>query len=243
MKPGYKMKQSEIADKDTSFPDVLDAFYAWFEQNASSAISPALHTPVPSVTTADVRSVFLGVNPRKATSADRIPSHALRSCVGQLAEVFTDIFNLSLLQAKVPICFKTIIIIPVSKKAHITCLNDYCPVALISRIMNCLEKLVMTHINSSLPAFLHPLQFAYRCNRKKGGEHAPIYINRPEVESVEFLGVIITDNLSWTSQVDATVKNAQYCFYFLRKFGTSIRTLTNFHRHTTESVLSGCITA
>eukprot|EP00061_Rhincodon_typus_P011425 g36417.t1 len=41
---------------------------------------------------------------------------------------------------------------------------------------------------------------------KKGGGHAPpIYITRTEVErveSVKFLGVTITDNLSWASHMD-----------------------------------------
>eukprot|EP00061_Rhincodon_typus_P004904 g23700.t1 len=31
--------------------------------------------------------------------------------------------------------------------------------------MKCFERLVMAHINSSLPSCLDPLQFAYRCNR------------------------------------------------------------------------------
>eukprot|EP00061_Rhincodon_typus_P016301 g44442.t1 len=38
--------------------------------------------------------------------------------------------------------------------------------------------------------------------RKKGGEHAPISINGTEVErvkSIQFFGVTITDDLSWTS--------------------------------------------
>eukprot|EP00061_Rhincodon_typus_P010119 g34163.t1 len=107
------MKQSKIADKVTSLPDALNTFYARFEQNASGSVSPALtgpDTPASSVTAAHVRLVFLGVNPRKATGPDRVPSHALRSCVDQLAQVFTDFFNLFLLQAKVPTCFKKTII-------------------------------------------------------------------------------------------------------------------------------------
>eukprot|EP00061_Rhincodon_typus_P014464 g41494.t1 len=54
--------------------------------------------------------------------------------------------------------------------------------------------------------------------RKKGGEHAPIYINRTRwrVKSIKFLG--------------------------LRKFGMSIRSLANFYRWTIESILSRCIT-
>eukprot|EP00061_Rhincodon_typus_P009448 g32965.t1 len=75
--------------------------------------------PVPSVTAADVRLVFLGVNPRKATGPDSIPSRALRSRVDQLAEVFTDIFNITLLKAEVPACFKNTNIIP--KERRSTC--------------------------------------------------------------------------------------------------------------------------
>eukprot|EP00061_Rhincodon_typus_P000332 g11347.t1 len=30
--------------------------------------------------------------------------------------------------------------------------------------MKCFERLVMAHINSSLPTYLNPLQFAYQCN-------------------------------------------------------------------------------
>jgi hypothetical protein len=53
--------------------------------------------------------------------------------------------------------------VPVPKKANITELNDYRPVALTSVIMKCFERLVKDHI--TLPATLDPLQFAYRPNR------------------------------------------------------------------------------
>ncbi|KAK1792142.1 hypothetical protein P4O66_001919 [Electrophorus voltai] len=43
--------------------------------------------------------------------------------------------------------------------------NDYRPVALISVMMKCFEKLVRDFITSSLPASTDPLQFAYRHNR------------------------------------------------------------------------------
>eukprot|EP00061_Rhincodon_typus_P018543 g47756.t1 len=91
------MKQCKLVDKDTFLLDVLNAFYAQFEQNTTGVAThapTALDTPVPSVTASDVRSVFLGVNPRKAMGPDSLPSQALRSCVDQLVEVFTDIFNL-----------------------------------------------------------------------------------------------------------------------------------------------------
>eukprot|EP00061_Rhincodon_typus_P001583 g15196.t1 len=116
---GYKMKQTKIVDKNTSLPDALNAFYAQLEQNASGAVLPAptvSDTPIPSDTAADVRSIFPGVNPRKVTGLDGVSGRALRSCVDQLAEVFTDIFILSFLQAEVPTCFKKTTIFPVPKK-------------------------------------------------------------------------------------------------------------------------------
>ena len=74
---------------------------------------------------ADVSKIFKRVNPRKAAGPDGILSRALRACTDQLAGVFTDIFNRCLSQSVVPTCFKMATIVPVSKKAKITELNDY----------------------------------------------------------------------------------------------------------------------
>eukprot|EP00061_Rhincodon_typus_P010117 g34159.t1 len=55
--------------------------------------------------------------------------------------------------------------------------------------------------------------------RKKRGEHAPIYINGTELErmnSTKFIRVTITNDLSWTSHVNATVKKAQQHLFFHR---------------------------
>ena len=53
-------------------------------------------------------------------------------------------------------------IVPVPKKAKVTELNYYRPIALTSVIMKCFERLVKDHITSTLPDTLDPLQFAYR---------------------------------------------------------------------------------
>eukprot|EP00061_Rhincodon_typus_P017221 g45811.t1 len=208
------------AGNDTSFPDMLNVCYAWFEQNTTGVampVSTAPDTPVPSVTTSDVRSVFLGVNPRNATGPGSVPGRALRSSVDQLAEVFTDIFNLSLLQAEVPTCFKKTTIIPVTKKAYAVYLYDYCPKALTAIIMKCFKRLIMapstpvsqlSSIPYSLPIDIIDPQRMPKTKeliidfRKKGGEYAPIDINGTELErvkSIKFLGVTITDDLSWIS--------------------------------------------
>ncbi|KAI3351336.1 hypothetical protein L3Q82_005880 [Scortum barcoo] len=150
-----------------SLPDELNTFYARFEST-----SPAVevqkaqedHCP-PVISRADVCRTLKRINTRKAPGPDGIPGRALKVCADQLADVFADIFNMSLLQSVVPTCFKETIIVPVPKKTKILSLNDYRPVALTSStIMKCFERLVKSFITSSIPDSLDPLQFAYRPN-------------------------------------------------------------------------------
>ncbi|KAI2655641.1 hypothetical protein H4Q32_024234 [Labeo rohita] len=112
----------------------------------------------------DVRKTLSRINPRKAAGPDNIPGCVLRDCAAQLTDVLTDIFNTSLSQTVVPTCLKSTSIIPVPKKSPVSCLNDYRPIALTPIMMKCFERLVMHHINSSLPNTLDPFQFAYRPN-------------------------------------------------------------------------------
>ena len=60
---------------------------------------------------------------------------------------------------------KVATIVPVPKKAKVTELKNYGPVALTSVIMKCFVRLVKDHITSTLPDTQDPLQFAYRPNR------------------------------------------------------------------------------
>jgi hypothetical protein len=117
-----------------------------------------------SFTAANVSKTFKRVNPRKAAGPDCISRRILRAYTDQLAGVFMDIFNQSLVQSAVPTYFKRATIVPVPKKAKVTELNGYLPVALTSVIILCSERLVMDHITSTLHDTLDPLQFAYRPN-------------------------------------------------------------------------------
>uniref|UniRef100_A0A8K9USR6 Reverse transcriptase domain-containing protein n=1 Tax=Oncorhynchus mykiss TaxID=8022 RepID=A0A8K9USR6_ONCMY len=161
----YRKKSSPVTDQDVLLPGRLNYFFARFEDNTVPLTRPATKTCGLSFTAAEVSKTFKRVNPRKAAGPDGIPSRALRACADQLAGVFTDIFNQSLYQSAVPTCFKRATIVPVPKKAKVTELNDYRPVALTSVIMKCFERLVKDHITSTLPDTLDPLQFAYRPNR------------------------------------------------------------------------------
>ncbi|KAI4905615.1 hypothetical protein NFI96_026967, partial [Prochilodus magdalenae] len=93
------------------------------------------------------------------------PKITSQACANELADVFTSIFNLSLRQCTVPTCYKTTTVVPLPKKNPPSCLNDYRPVALTPIIMKCFERVVLSHIQSSIPNTTDPLQYAYRSNR------------------------------------------------------------------------------
>ncbi|KAK3521675.1 hypothetical protein QTP70_015591 [Hemibagrus guttatus] len=132
-------------DSDASLPDALNSFYARFEAQNDVTTKKTIPPPEDQVlclTTADMRKTLCRVNPQKAAGPDNIPGRLLRKCAEQLADVFTDIFNISLSSVVVPMCLKTTTIIPVPKKSPVSCLNDYRP--------HLTEKLSLLGINTSL---------------------------------------------------------------------------------------------
>ncbi|KAK3537916.1 hypothetical protein QTP70_024569, partial [Hemibagrus guttatus] len=146
--------------RDASLPDALNSFYAQFEaQNDVKARKtiPPPEDQVLCLTTADVRKTLCRINPQKAAGPDNIPGRVLKECAEQLADVFTDIYNISLSSAIVPMCLKTTTLIPMPKKSPVSCLNDYCPIALTPIIMKCFERLVMRQIKDLLPPSLDPM--------------------------------------------------------------------------------------
>ncbi len=84
--------------------------------------------------------------------------------------------------------------------------------------------------------------------RRQSREHTPITIDKTPVEQVnsfKFLGVHVTEDLTWSAHTDAVLKKAHQRLFFLRrlrKFGTSPRILRSFYTCTVESILTGCIT-
>ncbi|KAK3569607.1 hypothetical protein QTP86_002602 [Hemibagrus guttatus] len=146
---------------------LLNDFYAQFEAQNNVEVRKTIPPPndqVLCLSLADVRRTLCRVNPWKSAGTDNIPGRVLRECAEQLADVFTDIFNISLTSAVVPTCLKTMTIIPVLKKSTVSCLNDYRPVALTPIMMKCFERLIMRQIKTQLPPSLDPLQFVYHPN-------------------------------------------------------------------------------
>ncbi|KAM9834861.1 protein ABHD18 isoform 1-T3 [Syngnathus typhle] len=83
--------------------------------------------------------------------------------------------------------------------------------------------------------------------RKGHTQHLPLTIDGAVVErvsSARFLGVHISEDLSWSTNTASLAKKAQRRLYFLRKLRrASARpaVMTTFYRGTIESVLSSCI--
>ena len=94
-----------------------------------------------TLSVADVSKTFKQVSIYKAAGHDGLPEHLLRACTDELAFVFTDIFNMSMIESIIPTCFKQTNIVPVPKNTKATCLNDNRPVALTSVAMKCFERL------------------------------------------------------------------------------------------------------
>ena len=85
--------------------------------------------------------------------------------------------------------------------------------------------------------------------RKRRAEQAPINIDRAVVEGDEFfkfLGVHITNKLSWSKHTMTVMKRAGqhlYRFRRLKRLVMGPQILKGFYSCTIESILTGCITA
>ena len=85
--------------------------------------------------------------------------------------------------------------------------------------------------------------------KKRRTEHTPILNDGAAVEQVEsfkFLGVHITNKLSWSKHTKTVVKRAQQSLFPLRRlkrFGMGPQILKRFYSCTIKSILTGCITA
>ncbi len=84
--------------------------------------------------------------------------------------------------------------------------------------------------------------------RRNSVDHPPLTIDSSTVErvsSTKFLGVHITEDLTWTTNTMSLSKKAQQRLHFLRQLKRASLLppiLTTFYRGTIESVLTSCIT-
>ncbi len=115
----YKSANSIPPNSNATLPDELNNFYARFDHGNTEPPIKAVLTPynLPlTLSTSDMCATLRKVNSHKAAGPYGIPGRVLRACAEQLAEVFTNIFNLSLVQSIVPNCLKTATIVLVPKQ-------------------------------------------------------------------------------------------------------------------------------
>ncbi|KAF7641217.1 hypothetical protein LDENG_00288860, partial [Lucifuga dentata] len=215
----YKGKTRNIVLSPASLPDDLNTFYARFDaDDTAPAMRPYVGEGADTLTLemAIVRRTFKKVNPRKAPGPDGIPGRVLRVCADQLAEVFTKIFNLSLSQSVVPTPFKSSNIIfkyaddttilglitdnnETAYREEVKALNSWCQDNNLSLNVSKTKEMIVDY------------------RRQQGGRHLLLYIGDAEVERVrsfKFLGVHITEDLSWTLHTDTVTKKAHQRLYF-----------------------------
>ncbi|KAI4887222.1 hypothetical protein NFI96_028270 [Prochilodus magdalenae] len=138
----YQQSSREVTTSHTTLLDQLNEFYARFEalnpghQRGVMAEGSTQNSSL-TVTSVEVCKALKRINPRKAAGPDNIPGRALKVCSSELAGVFVDIFNLVRVRVRV---------------------------APTPTVMKCFERIVMSHIQETIPDTLDPLQFAYRQN-------------------------------------------------------------------------------
>ncbi|KAK3521394.1 hypothetical protein QTP70_004125 [Hemibagrus guttatus] len=159
----------------------------------------------------DVTRAFRRVNTRKAAGPDGISGQVLRACADQLAPMFTEIFNLSLTHLVIPTCFKESIIF-ITPEENPSCFLQRLPPCSPDLVMKCLERLVKDFIISSPPDTLDLLHTKQERNYQTPVIESPV----ERVDSFRYLGVHITQDLSWSCHINTVVKKAWQRLYHLR---------------------------
>ncbi len=167
---GMHSKKSSISfagKSDYELVNDLNIFYNCLNNyDFSEEMSAYRNAPPFEITVKfSVFKLFRGVKEGKNPGSDKVSGRILNNCTGQLAEIFSSIFNKSLHLQRVPHLWKDSIIVPVPKIKTPKSLNDFWPIALTSLVMKVFEKTVKNKILGIIQGELDPLKFAYRAGR------------------------------------------------------------------------------
>ena len=83
-----------------------------------------IHAPI-ELSVCEVPRVLKQVNERKSSGLDGLSCKILKVCHMELCDIFTGIFNESLMFGIIYALWKTVTIIPIPKKYQPSVLNDY----------------------------------------------------------------------------------------------------------------------
>ena len=164
---GYHKDKPKINVPNVSeFVDELNTFYCRFDMEDFHLEKQRLQDQLSHCETSftvkedEVRDIFKKLKGRKSSGPDGIAPRLLKTCADELSPIFTELFQTSLLQRLIPDIWKLSAIVPVP-----IVMNDYCPVALTSVVMKCLEKIVLKQLIGHTEESLDGYQFAYRQGR------------------------------------------------------------------------------
>ena len=168
-----KTKTQITVDDGQTYADELNDFYARFDADSTpdensrfkSDNLTCFSDDAPTFHPDDTRKVFNSLKLNKSHGPDNVTPKLLKTCSSQLAVPFTEIFNSSIRQHKLPLIWRTSEIVPVPKRQKVSTLNDLRPVALTSVLVKCMEKLVLRFLLPCVEPFQDPYQFAYKSKR------------------------------------------------------------------------------
>ena len=147
----------------------LNTHFATADHSEHTTQSPSFH-PAKSTfhsklfSEDEVLHVLKTLNTRKATRADGIPPHLLRTLAPVIANSITKLFNKSLETGEIPKEWKSANITPIPKKTNDITVTNFRPISVLPVIAKAFESLVHKQLYSYLTAntILHSNQSGFR---------------------------------------------------------------------------------
>ena len=170
--------------KHTSSPNTFTAedFNSFFASNLQSDVPSLTSQVYVTDTFSDPLSVsevfvFLKKVRNKSSGPDGLPPWVIRDCALVLCPAVTHLFNRSLQESSVPLCFKCANVIPIPKCSRPHDVSDYRPISLLPVLSKILEKIVATKfILPVISKRLSKTQFAYVSRPGSGPTSALVYM-------------------------------------------------------------------
>jgi hypothetical protein len=94
----------------------------------------------------EVYDLLKCIDTSKATGPDGISPRMLREAAPAIAEPLSNLFNLSLLNHKVPTAWKRANVVPIHKKNSRNIVDNYRPISLLSCVGKLMERIIFKHL-------------------------------------------------------------------------------------------------
>ena len=118
------------------------------------------------ITEEEVLTTLQSLDTSKSMGTDGISPKFLRSCALSLYQPVHHLFQVSLMQATIPLEWKCHSITPIHKSADRSCVSNYRPISLLCNISKVLEQIVFNHLSKFITQnnILSVSQFGFRPN-------------------------------------------------------------------------------